>query len=82
MHNGVYETLDDLLDFYNRGGGAGIGIYLSNQTLPPDPLDLNQDELNSIKAFLNSLTDTSGLTKPVENLPKFMNPKFANRVTY
>jgi len=83
MHNGVYETLDDLLDFYNRGGGAGIGIELSNQTLPPDPLDLSPDELNSIKAFLNSLTDTSGLTKPVKNLPKFMNPEFANRdVTY
>src|SRR5262249_1649842 len=25
MHNGVYRTLDDVLAFYDRGGGAGIG---------------------------------------------------------
>lgn len=57
MHNGVYKTLEEVLDFYNRGGGAGIGIDLDNQTLSPDPLNLTQVEVNSIIAFLHTLTD-------------------------
>ncbi len=40
MHNGVYRTLEEVVDFYDRGGGAGIGIDLPNQTLPPDKLNL------------------------------------------
>jgi cytochrome c peroxidase len=57
MHNGVYKTLEQVLDFYNRGGGAGIGIKLDNQTLSGDPLNLNPDEIKSIIAFLNALED-------------------------
>ena len=38
MHNGVYRTLDQVVDFYDRGGGAGIGIELPNQTLSPERL--------------------------------------------
>jgi cytochrome c peroxidase len=37
MHNGVYRTLDEVIEFYDRGGGAGIGIPLPHQTLPPTP---------------------------------------------
>ncbi len=40
MHNGVYATLEQVVDFYDRGGGAGIGIELEHQTLAPDRLDL------------------------------------------
>jgi len=57
MHNGVYKTLEQVLDFYNRGGGAGIGIQLDNQTLSGDPLNLNPEEIKSIIAFLNTLED-------------------------
>ncbi|WP_316753209.1 cytochrome-c peroxidase [Pedobacter gandavensis] len=57
MHNGVYKTLEEVLDFYNRGGGAGIGIKLENQTLSPDLLNLSKKEINSIVAFLKTLDD-------------------------
>ncbi|KXX71951.1 cytochrome-c peroxidase [Flammeovirga sp. SJP92] len=57
MHNGVYETLDEVLKFYNQGGGEGIGIHLENQTLPPDQLNLSEKELNDLVAFMESLTD-------------------------
>lgn len=57
MHNGVYKTLEEVLDFYNRGGGAGIGIKLDNQTLSPDPLNLSKKEMTSIIAFLKTLDD-------------------------
>ena len=33
MHNGIYNTLEEVVDFYNRGGGAGIGIQQELQTL-------------------------------------------------
>ena len=69
MHNGVFKTLDDVLIFYNKGGGAAIGIDLPNQTLAAEPLRLNIDERADVIAFLNSLSDTTGLTK-VPILPK------------
>jgi len=60
MHNGAYPTLESVVDFYNRGGGAGIGIRLDNQTLPPDPLHLSAGEQRDLVSFMKALTDTTG----------------------
>ena len=60
MHNGAYPTLESVVDFYNRGGGAGIGIRLDNQTLPPEPLHLSAGEQRDLVAFMRALTDTTG----------------------
>jgi cytochrome c peroxidase len=57
MHNGVYKNLEAVLDFYNRGGGKGIGIYEEYQTLPFDELNLTKEEQNMIIAFMKTLTD-------------------------
>lgn len=57
MHNGVYKTLDDVVTFYTKGGGAGIGINLPFQTLPFDSLQLDAKEQRAITAFLHTLTD-------------------------
>ncbi len=59
MHNGVYKTLEEVVDFYNRGGGAGIGIDLEYQTLPSDELNLSAQEQKDLVLFLKSLTDSS-----------------------
>ena len=71
MHNGVYATLDEVVDFYNRGGGAGIGISLEHQTLPPEPLNLSQEEMDDLVAFMETLTDTTGLAGRPAALPRF-----------
>jgi cytochrome c peroxidase len=55
MHNGVFSTLDQVLEFYNRGGGAGSGIKIENQTLPVDSLNLTVKERGDIIAFINCL---------------------------
>jgi len=55
MHNGVFSTLDQVLEFYNRGGGAGSGIKIENQTLPVDSLNLTLKERDDIIAFMRSL---------------------------
>ncbi|MBL0937563.1 MAG: cytochrome-c peroxidase [Gemmatimonadaceae bacterium] len=60
MHNGAYPTLESVIDFYDRGGGAGIGITLDHQTLPPDKLNLTPREKLVLRRFLESLTDTTG----------------------
>ncbi|WP_417603358.1 cytochrome-c peroxidase [Owenweeksia hongkongensis] len=59
FHNGEFAELQDVMDFYNNGGGAGIGIEVTNQTLAPDSLGLSQNEMNDIIAFMKSLTDTT-----------------------
>ena len=61
MHNGVFATLDAVVDFYNRGGGVGIGEHLSDQTLPSRPLRLTAAERRDLVAFLRALTDDSAV---------------------
>jgi len=57
MHNGLFATLDDVLAFYNLGGGAGMGLEVENQTLPETPLNLTQQEMEDIIAFMETLSD-------------------------
>ncbi|MCS7014152.1 MAG: cytochrome c peroxidase [Chloroherpetonaceae bacterium] len=71
MHNGVYKTLDEVMRFYNVGGGKGIGIDLDHQTLPEDKLNLTKQEIQDIIAFMKALTDTTGLTARPTALPRF-----------
>ncbi len=59
MHNGVFKTLEDVLDFYNNGGGKGLHIAPPNQTLPFEKLNLTRAEQQDIIAFLKTLTDTA-----------------------
>lgn len=57
MHNGVYTTLNQVMDFYNNGGGGGMGFDLPHQTLPFDSLSLSEKEIEAIIAFMKTLTD-------------------------
>ncbi len=79
MHNGAYKTLEDVMDFYNKGGGEGFGIHLDNQTLPFDSLSLNKQEIKDIVAFMKSLTDTAGMTSVPPRLPLFNDVVLNNR---
>lgn len=63
FHNGAYSTLNQVLDFYNQGGGAGMGLEVTNQTLPEASLNLTPQEINALIAFMNTLTDTVSYTK-------------------
>ncbi|KIQ22067.1 cytochrome C peroxidase [Flavobacterium sp. MEB061] len=57
MHNGVFKTLEEVVDFYNKGGGKGLGYDVENQTLPFDELKLNKKEEKALVAFMKTLTD-------------------------
>jgi cytochrome c peroxidase len=57
MHNGVYNTLHEVVTFYNKGGGVGLGMKLPFQTLPFDSLQLSSTEQKALIAFMEALTD-------------------------
>lgn len=80
MHNGIYKTLDEVIDFYNKGGGQGLGINIPHQTLPFDSLQLSKKEMLDIKAFLLSLTDTVGLLRKPAKLPFFEDSNLNHRI--
>ncbi|MBC5862260.1 cytochrome-c peroxidase [Flavobacterium turcicum] len=58
MHNGVFKSLEEVVVFYNEGGGAGTGIAVDNQTLPSDKLNLTAKEQKALVAFMKTLTDS------------------------
>jgi cytochrome c peroxidase len=62
MHNGVFASLEQVVDFYNKGGGNGLGLNIDNQTLPFDKLELTEKEQKDIVAFIKCLD-----SKPKEN---------------
>ena len=57
MHNGVFKTLEEVVSFYNKGGGKGLGYEVENQTLPFDKLNLTVKEERDLVAFMKTLTD-------------------------
>ncbi len=70
MHNGVYDSLSQVVDFYNRGGGLGLGLDVPHQTLSGDPLELTAQEQADLVSFMESLTDTTTHHAPTA-LPAF-----------
>jgi cytochrome c peroxidase len=57
MHNGVFKSIDQVIDFYNNGGGKGLEQDISNQTLSADSLHLTTNEKADLIAFLQSLNE-------------------------
>ena len=47
MHNGVFASLEEVVDFYNQGGGDGSGLR---------PLKLDGDEKQALITFLEALS--------------------------
>jgi cytochrome c peroxidase len=44
MHNGIFQTLDEVIDFFDKGGGKGNAVL--------KPLGLSDSEKNYLKTFL------------------------------
>jgi len=57
MHNGVFRTLNQVIDFYDTGGGIGHGLDVKNQTLSADSLHLTRADKNNLLAFMRSLNE-------------------------
>lgn len=79
FHNGAYQSLTDVVEFYNHGGALGLGLNLENQTLPGDSLHLSQYEKEALIAFMEALSDTSCFSPPPAKLPVFSNQAWNKR---
>lgn len=57
MHNGSFRTMEEVITFYNKGGGTGIGLATPTQTLSARPLNLSPAEIKDLSDFITSLKD-------------------------
>ena len=64
MHNGVFASLEEVVDFYNQGGGED-----ENKSPLLQPLGLTEDEKFALVAFLESLSGSVIRMTPPESLP-------------
>ena len=55
MHDGSLKTLEEVMDFYNRGGEPNPNLDGGMR-----PLNLRQEEIADMIEFMKSLTDDSG----------------------
>ena len=69
MHNGVFTTLQQVIDFYDAGGGTGKGIATGNRTLSLDSMHLKKNEKQQLIGFNKSLNETILFEAPHKNYP-------------
>jgi parallel beta-helix repeat protein len=69
MHNGKFKALEEVLDFYAKGGGPGAGF---NEPKVDDKIHsytISPEEKQDLIAFLYSLTDESNLPQFPDRVP-------------
>ena len=64
MHDGRFETLEEVIDHYITGGKAGINVSPLVR-----PLQFSERDKSDLIAFLHTLTDSTFITDP-----RFSNP--------
>ncbi|MBY0426396.1 MAG: cytochrome C peroxidase [Cytophagales bacterium] len=79
MHNGVFTKLEEVIDFYDTGGGVGHGFDVPNQTLSSDSLKLTMREKSDLILFIKSLTEEIPYENPPLALPASSNKSWNNR---
>ena len=79
MHNGVFNTLEEVIDFYDMGGGVGKKLSVPNQTLASDSLKLTVEEKANLIAFIHSLNENVIFEAPPSGLPSSSNKSLNGR---
>ncbi len=65
MHNGAFETLDDVIDFYAKGGGD-----IPNKDPLLKPFALSEEEHEDLVSFLEALSSPEPIKVARPELPK------------
>ena len=79
MHNGIFRTMAEVIDFYDRGGGVGRGLSVPNQTLSSDPLHLSDLEKADLLQFISTLNEGIVFEASPRTLPASKNKLLNNR---
>ncbi|MFT4523398.1 MAG: cytochrome c peroxidase [Bacteroidia bacterium] len=75
MHDGRFNTIEEVIEFYEKIQENGLLNASANSNAPKDLMSiaprnrLRSDEIEDVKAFLNALTDYTYI-----NNPKFQDP--------
>jgi cytochrome c peroxidase len=67
MHNGAFDTLEEVVDFYAKGGGRDEGV--ENVDIHVIGFDLTDQEKADLVAFMYALTDESNLPEIPTSVP-------------
>jgi len=66
MHNGIFYTLEEVVDFYDKGGGEGAA-----KSPLIKPLGLSPQEKKDLVAFIESLSMDKPLLMQAPRLPEY-----------
>jgi cytochrome c peroxidase len=55
MHNGVFKTLEEVVEFYNDGGGRGRGLDVYSQDAKVVKLNLTEQQKKDLVDFMKAL---------------------------
>lgn len=69
MHNGSMATLEEVVDFYAKGGGRQFPHLFYEVDDKIEKFDITEQETADLVAFMRALTDTSLLPVPPERVP-------------
>lgn len=72
MHNGIFSSLEEVIDFYAQGGGRVDGV----ENVDPfvRGFELSEQEREDLVAFLFALTDESQIPKIPSEVPSGLSP--------
>ncbi|HQR33009.1 MAG TPA: cytochrome c peroxidase [Blastocatellia bacterium] len=69
MHHGAFKTLEEVVEFYNDGGGRGRGQDAFSQDSKVVKLNLTDQQKKDLVAFLKSLNDLSSPPVVPDSVP-------------
>jgi len=70
MHNGIFKTLKQVIDFYNEPDKV-VSKSINRDSLLAKPLGLTAGEKNELEAFLLSLTDQKFIKVATQTSPRY-----------
>ncbi len=77
MHNGRFESLEAVIDFYAQGGGPGLVENAPQTDVWVRGFEISAEEIADLVAFLYALTDESALPPIPEAVPSGLPPEVA-----
>ncbi|APR81572.1 Cytochrome c551 peroxidase [Minicystis rosea] len=70
FHHGRFPRLEDVISFYDKGGGRGLGLDVKNQDPDVRPLSLTPEETHDLLSFLReALLDATPPAEAARPLP-------------
>lgn len=69
MHDGSIGTLEEVIDFYRKGGGRPLGVERARVNSHIRAFEIADSEAADLVAFLRALTDESGRPRAPDAVP-------------